>query len=77
MPIVLGEPPRMAANLPFRSSIAWHDVALFGGDVACFTQPQRLAAWLRELLDPRRAAQAPTAPDAPRAALPLSQRLRG
>ena len=56
VPVVFSDVGKISHNLPFRSSVPWHDVAVFGGSLDCsFGTPARAKAtlaWLQRLAEP-------------------------
>ena len=52
IPVVLSSFDAAAASLPFRTSIAWSEIAIFAGDLPCFVEHLEgsTANWLRGLV---------------------------
>ena len=59
VPVVFSGIDKISHNLPFRSSVAWHDVAVFGGSLECSfgtrARAKATLAWLQRLAAPENA----------------------
>jgi len=51
VPIVLARTKELAPNLPFPSSVAWRDIAVFGGSLECAAERlEDMSRWMRQLV---------------------------